>query len=435
MHEFSSPILFIIENNIRMLINLKPETIIDLINKGELQLARNRQGQYFLRQTHSVAEEKILFKKHLASESQIHQSLLHEDVAIPRMNIQHWLKKIQPTIQTFNLAAIENFAVASNQLSLILMHVNQVAKAEKLCCDAIIFYQKLSEIPGKEDHILYTLQPFINLVRIQKITRKYRKFQQLLPALNAKPFKVNYPDFSHISTIIEKAATLAQEYPVYKNLLELNFLVEHIKYCIVTEDYIAITAYYEKSFSAGKVDYYNNYAAEAACLAYQVLGKFEEAYQLAAYYFDKGMIEHMEIFSYRKAEIFRNTGEKSLYRKECEKLSSYCLRIIKAGLKNLNQLAFCQAMATLVDDKNISVFINQQCYQSAIELEDEMRCLQILEKLLLQAPTTKWQNEYQYLRQKTDYLRFKAAGSALNPETHALLEQVLYQCNEVLHAA
>lgn len=420
-----------------MLTQLKPETIIDLIHQGELQLAKNRQGQYLLRRKSLGLEENIARKMQAVGQLRIHPLLLHEEIAIPKMNIQQWLKKLEPAMKHFNLETLENFAVALNQLALILMHVNQPARAEKLCLDAIIFYEKLSQTPGKEELILHVLQPFINLVRIQRITRKYETFQKWLPALNTKASETDWLNSFSLAPIIKQAVALTPDFPTYKNLLELNFLIESVKYALSVKDYMAIVFHYEKNFSAGETDFFSNYAAEAACLAYQLLGKFDRAYQIAMRYFHQGMIEHMEIFSYRKAEIFRNTGEKSHYQEECKKLSSYCLGLIEAGIKNLNQLALCQVVANLVEDENkdLSVFINQHGYQAAMALEDEMGSLQILEKLLTQVPSMQWQNDYHQLRRKTDYLRFKTAGSGFNSETLVSLEQVLYQCNRILHAA
>lgn len=158
---------------------------------------------------------------------------------IPRLPIDIWCNKLKCLITRMMKSAnsdqdinfiIEDVKLVTNQLSLLCFYLSQDEVAKNICEKAIYFFYNYREITGDIRSECGIIQPYINLIRLDRF--KFQNSDALSKLSTFNPFNVN--DEIGILGLQVQLSSLSM--PTL-NLLKLCFVDESIKTFVNLKDY------------------------------------------------------------------------------------------------------------------------------------------------------------------------------------------------------
>lgn len=310
---------------------------------------------------------------------QFSSGLLHPEDRLARINLRAWFDREWELLSNIDIndkATLKKFAASLNMLALILASAGLYQSSIDLCHLSIELFFKISQ-ENRGFALSFTIQPWINLSRIDRLLGNYSQALLRLDHLNSDSNCLKHYDIisqardefygknSEITRVIDNCRVI----DYLKSLLEMNSdLIADFPKSSLTNSYLR-SAY-----------------AEILLLSLMKKQDYSGALDLANQQFCEGDPRMVPIFALRRAELLLLMGDEATAQQELNKLLKFARQDLlpKDPVPDLNNLAFCAALINLAKSllkNDDAVELAQTVLAQYQQSKDELGMIKLLKQL------------------------------------------------------
>ncbi len=390
-------------------LKISKDNILKMVEQGNFIAEKATDGTVLLIQKNeSIIVDESLIPVFLKPKLILKQ-MLHTEMRIARKNITEWISEIEKYFLINPISDIEKFAIAMNQFGLILVYANLKTEAVEFCKKLIFFYHSMAKQGVSE---FYLIQPFINLIRLYRLQHDYVSMEKSLSIFSG------FQDETELDRIVFQTIININEadkqQQKYLSLIRNIKFVEVIKAAIAQQNFNWIIQNFSPEIQSliqtGRkiYDLNTSYKAEALVIAYHHLGLLREAYKIASFFFQNGVIAEIQVFSYRMTELYLSLGLTTAFHQEMSKLSKYIERCLLKEVPILSEVLFAFGILNLIENNFQKKLFLEQMIQCFKKLNEEIGVIECLNKLILELKVLDYQAEYLAYLDKTGFVFFRA---------------------------
>ncbi len=306
-------------------------------------------------------------------------SILHPEDRLARINLSAWFDREWELLSSIDIndkTTLKKFAASLNMLALVLASAGLYQSSIDLCHLSIELFFKISQ-ENSRPVLSFTIQPWINLSRIDRLLGNYSQALLRLDHLNSDNNFLKHHDIisqardefygknSEITRVIDNCRVI----DYLKVLLEMN------------SDRVAV--FPKESLSTA---YLRSAYAEILLLSWMKNQNYEEALDLANQQFCEGDPRMIPVFALRRAELLFLMGDAETAKQEVSKLVKFVYKDLlpKDLAPDLNNLAFCAALINLAQrlpEYSDTVELAKTVLAQYQQLKDELGVIKLLKQL------------------------------------------------------
>lgn len=284
------------------------------------------------------SKNRIDFTKDLLQSNRVckfNNKILHPEDKLARKPLIEWIEEINLSLRVISskenlIEQIEKVAIIYNQATYIMAAAGDFRNAYKFCNHAILLFNFIFSDSNQADHLFYCIQPWINLIRLDRICAAEKDAIEKLEFLIQKSKQTS----SINESIISKALHLNPP----KNILEVidnAYIFEMLKIFLQIKQYKKITDL-KKYPNINK--YHLSVIAESEIIASNNLKEFDKSLSIAISEYKNGQPIAMPVFLYRIMELISEEQVKEY--KIIDTMIKYIQRKLKTNNYSLYDLIF-----------------------------------------------------------------------------------------------
>ena len=295
-----------------------------------------------------------------------------------------------------------------NLAALIEAYAGRVDNATQLCHAQLLWLFRIFETTSSLEALVSSLQPWINLGRIDYNQRRYEqaldRFRLLFDAN-----KLTGVCFEPITINQEQWLEIKRVYPETQRVIDNVFIVDSIKAMLKGKYYTKILEFYDDYVSSEKLSF-KEYLAEAKIIALSMIGEKNEAMRIADKQVASCLDRNKLSFMLRQVETLIAFGNLYKAKRIIQQLYLVVKKLNIDTSPNIHTLGYGMRVAELLyllDKKELAYEIVAAGYYGATLLDDEPLQANFLE-FLISTETDKnkldiWKQELHNLLSNTCY--------------------------------
>ena len=331
-----------------------------------------------------------------------------------KLPLQKWSKSVTDSFISLKSTAknsqSESIKIATcfNLAALIEAYTGRVDNATQLCHAQLLWLFRISETTSSLEALVTSLQPWINLGRIDYNQRRYEqaldKFRLLFDA-----DKLANIHFESIIIGQEKWKEIKRVYPETQQVIDNVFIVDSIKAMLKEKCYTKLLEFYDSYISSEKLSL-KEYLTEAKIISLCMIGEKNEAMRIAEKQANFCLDRNKLSFMLRYIETLIAFGNLSKAKKRIQQLYLIIKRLNIDTSPNIHTLFYGMRVAELLyllEKKELAYEIVETGYYGATLLDDEPLRANFLEFLLNietdEHKLNNWKENLHYLLCNTGY--------------------------------
>lgn len=359
---------------------------------------------------------------------QFSSGLLHPEDRLARINLSAWFDREWELLSNIDIndnATLKKLAASLNMLALILASAGLYQSSIDLCHLSIELFFKIAQ-ENSGFALSFTIQPWINLSRIDRLLGNYSQALLRLDHLHAdNNFLKNseiisqarhefYGKNNEITRVIDNCRVI----DYLKSLLEMNSnLIIDFPKALLTSSYLK-SAY-----------------AEILLLSLMKKQDYSGALDLANQQFCEGDPRMIPIFALRRAELLFLMGDEATTQQEVNKLLKFARKDLlpKDFSPDLNNLAFCVALINLAQklpENKDAIELAKTVLAQYQQLKDELGVIKVLKQLKAMG-LKQYQIDLEEITKSCDYV-FISSGKQPCNKMLEKAERILNKLREFL---
>ena len=326
----------------------------------------------------------------------------------------------------------EEIATCFNLAALIEAYAGRVDNAAQLCHAQLIWLFRIFKTTSSLEALVSSLQPWINLGRIDYNQRRYDqaldKFRLLFDAnkstaIHFKPITISREQWSEIKRI----------YPETKQMIDNVFIVDSIKAMLKEKCYTKILEFHDGYISSENLSF-KEYLAEAKIIALSMIGEKNEAMRMAEKQVASCLDRNKLTFMLRQVETLIAFGNLYMAKRIIQQLYRVIKKLNIDTNPSIHTLAYGMRVAELLyllEKKELAYEIVEAGYYGATLLNDEPLRANFLEFLIsTETDKTKldlWKQNLHDLLDSTCYWFLKKKKTENDCSEYSSCSTSLYQ--------
>lgn len=285
------------------------------------------------------SKSTIVLPKKISQTEQLlsfNNKILHPEDKLARKPIISWVEDINTSLKAINtlkdlIEEAEKIALIYNQSTYIMAVVGDFKSAYRFCYAAISLFNNIFIQSGKAEYLFYSIQPWINLIRLDRMLMKKDDALNKLRLLISNNFSqapTNYE--SIISSVFSQNPT--------SNLLEIinnAYVMETLKIFLQEKNYKGILDLKQRANLNG---FHLSLIAESEVIALNQLKEFDKSFCMALDQYENGQPIAMPVFLYRMMELV--SKEQLKHYSLADTMIHYIQRKLKTNNYSLYDLMF-----------------------------------------------------------------------------------------------
>ena len=319
-----------------------------------------------------------------------------------------------------------------NLAALIEAYAGKVDNAAKLCHAQLLWLFRISETTSSLEALVSSLQPWINLGRIDYNQRRYEqalhKFRLLFDANKSAGIY-----FKPITISQEKWAEIKRVYPETQQVIDNVFIVDSIKAMLKEKHYTKILEFYDDYILVESLSF-KEYLTEAKIISLCMIGENNEAMKVAEKQVIFCLDRNKVTFMLRQVETLIAFGNLYKAKKIIQQLYLVIKRLNIDTSPNIHTLFYGMRIAELLcllEKKELAYVIVEAGYYGATLLDDEPLRANFLEFLIgIETDKTKldlWKQNLHDLLSNTCYWFLKKKNIENDCSEYSNCSTSLYQ--------
>ena len=183
--------------------------------------------EFYYRREHPLTlPEKMVQSK---QRYPFNNKILHPEDKLARKPMKQWIDDINSFLKPINsqqklMEHSEEIAIIYNQATYIMAAIGDFSNAYQFCKMAIVLFNNLFNKSKYNEHLFYCIQPWINLIRLDRMCAREPDARTKLELLIQKS--------KHTQCIHEQIITKTLQLNLPKNIIEVidnAYIFEHLK--------------------------------------------------------------------------------------------------------------------------------------------------------------------------------------------------------------
>lgn len=284
------------------------------------------------------SKSTIILPKKIFQSDQVlsfNNKILHPEDKLARKPIAVWIEEINELLIEINslnelIDQVEKIALVYNHSTYIMTAVGDFENAYKFCYAAMSLFNDIFNHLDKAECLFYSVQPWINLIRLERILAKENN------ALNKLRFLI--PNEFQPSTHYENIISQVFNHNPPSNLLEIinnAYVMEKLKIFLQKKNYKGI---WDLKKCSNLNPYHLSLIAESEIIALNDLKEFDKSFYMASNQYKNGQPIAMPVFLYRVMELVSKEQSKKYHLTDT--MIHYIQRKLKTNNYSLYDLMF-----------------------------------------------------------------------------------------------
>ena len=355
-----------------------------------------------------------------------------------KLPLQKWTQIVSDRFDSLKSTAenlpSEYLKIAScfNLAALIEAYAGKVDNATQLCHAQLHWLFRILETTGSLEALVSSLQPWINLGRIDYNQRRYDqaldKFRLLFDANKSADIY-----FDPIAISKENWSDIKRIYPETQRVIDNVFIVDSIKAMLKAKCYTKILEFHDDYISSENLSF-KEYLAEAKIIALSMIGEKNEAMRIAEKQVSSCLDRNKLTFMLRQVETLIAFGNLYMAKRIIQQLYRVIKKLNIDTNPSIHTLAYGMRVAELLyllEKKELAYEIVEAGYYGATLLDDEPLRANFLEFLIdIETNKTKialWKQELHELLNNTCYWFLKKKKTENDCSKYSSCSTSLYQ--------